>query len=132
LIETKGTHIVVELSFCNENTINNLEKLKDLLVKAAKKANATIKASYFFDFGEGISGFLVLAQSHLSIHTWPKNKYVALDIYTCGDTDPEKAVELIIKELECKKAYVSKLERGIKERNFYLHSIISKELEKTK
>ena len=60
----------------------------------------------------GITGFALLAQSHISIHTWPENGYVAVDIYTCGeDTDPAKAVDFIIKELEAEKHLVKNVAR---------------------
>ena len=60
---------------------------------ADRRANATALADETFDFQEGgVSGFVLLAESHISIHTWPEHRYAAVDIYTCGEhTVPEKA-----------------------------------------
>ncbi|MCH7988747.1 MAG: adenosylmethionine decarboxylase, partial [Planctomycetes bacterium] len=67
--------------------LNNLEFIEASMRAAAAEARATVVNSSFHKFGpQGISGVLVLAESHLSVHTWPEHGYAATDIYVCGDS----------------------------------------------
>jgi len=127
VIRTEGVHYIIEASFCDKNLLKDVEKIKEILTKAAQKARMTIKGSYFYDFNGGVSGIVIVAQSHLSIHTWPEEAYAAIDIYTCGDSYPEIAVDFILREIKCKKAHITKIDRGIKSENSYLHFITSYE-----
>src|SRR6266704_2514591 len=71
---------------CDPDAINNLEAVKGDLVEAAKRAQATIVDVVFHEFNPfGISGVVVIAESHLAIHTWPEYRYAAVDIFSCGD-----------------------------------------------
>ena len=126
MIGTEGHHYIVEASFCDEKILRDVRKLRDIFIKAAKEANMTIKGDFFFNFnGEGVSGTVIVAESHLSIHTWPEEGYAAIDVYTCGDGIPEKAVDYILKEIKAKKAHISEIKRGIKEEDGFTHSIIT-------
>jgi len=125
VIDTKGVHFIVEASFCDKKLLTNVKKIREILIKAAQKAKMTIKGDYFYDFNNGVSGVVIVAQSHLSIHTWPEEGYAAIDIYTCGDSYPEIAVEFILKEIKCKKAYLTKIDRGLKSKSEYFHSVTS-------
>jgi len=109
-----GTHLLVELRDCNPKILKNLEKVKSLMVSAVKESRATIDLS-FHEFNPfGISGVVVIAESHLSIHTWPEYCYAAVDIFTCGDViKPEVAASYLIKEFECKNPSIVELKRGI-------------------
>ena len=81
-----GRHLLLELFDCDSDAINNLESVKGALVEAAKRAQATIVDVVFHEFNPfGISGVVVIAESHLSIHTWPEYRYAAVDIFSCGD-----------------------------------------------
>ena len=81
-----GTHLLVELRDCNPKILKDLKKVKNALVSAAKEAKATIVDISFHEFSPfGISGMVIIAESHLSIHTWPEYSYAAVDIFTCGD-----------------------------------------------
>lgn len=110
-----GTHLLVELRDCNPKIIKDLAKVKNALVSAAKEAKATIIDISFHEFNPfGISGMVIIAESHLSIHTWPEYGYAAVDIFTCGDLiKPEVAASLLIKEFECKTPSIVELKRGI-------------------
>src|SRR5438132_580002 len=78
-------HLLVELFDCDPDVINNLEAVKGALIEAAKRAQATIVDVVFHEFNPfGISGVVVIAESHLSIHTWPEYRYAAVDIFSCG------------------------------------------------
>ena len=110
-----GTHLLVELRDCNPKIIKDLNKVKNALVSAAKEAKATIIDISFHEFSPfGISGMVVIAESHLSIHTWPEYGYAAVDIFTCGDLiKPEVAASFLIREFESKSPSVVELKRGI-------------------
>jgi len=110
-----GTHLLVELKDCNPEILKNLEKVRSVLVSAAKKAKATVIDLSFREFQPfGISGFVVIAESHLSIHTWPEYGYAAVDIFTCGDfIKAEVAASYIIKQFESKNPSIVEMKRGI-------------------
>ena len=110
-----GTHLLVELRDCNPRIIKDLAKVKNALVSAAKEAKATIVDISFHEFNPfGISGMVIIAESHLSIHTWPEYSYAAVDIFTCGDLiKPEVAASFLIREFESKTPSIVELKRGI-------------------
>ncbi len=110
-----GTHLLVELKECNPKIISNLKEVQNILINAAKVAEATIIEVAFHEFNPfGISGMVVIAESHLSIHTWPEYGYAAVDIFTCGSVlKPDKAVAYLIKEFQCKNPSVVEVKRGI-------------------
>jgi len=105
----------VELRDCNPKIIKDLAKVKNALVSAAKEAKATIVDISFHEFNPfGISGMVIIAESHLSIHTWPEYSYAAVDIFTCGDLiKPEVAASFLIREFESKTPSIVELKRGI-------------------
>jgi S-adenosylmethionine decarboxylase len=110
-----GTHLLVELRECNTEILKNLEKVRNALVSAAKEAKATIVDVSFHEFNPfGISGVVIIAESHLTIHTWPEYDYAAIDIFTCGDIiKPEVAASFLIKQFECKNPSIVEMKRGI-------------------
>lgn len=89
--------------------------MKEAMVDAAKRTNATIVEVAFHEFNPfGISGMVVIAESHLSIHTWPEYGYAAVDIFTCGDLiKPEEAAAYLIKRFQSKNPSVVEMKRGI-------------------
>jgi S-adenosylmethionine decarboxylase len=110
-----GTHLLVELRDCNPEILKDLTRVKDALVAAATEAKATIVDISFHEFNPfGISGMVVIAESHLSIHTWPEYAYAAVDIFTCGDIiKPEVAAAFLIDRFESKSPSIVELKRGI-------------------
>ena len=110
-----GTHLLVELRDCNPAILKSLEEVRDALVSAAKDAKATIIDVSFHEFNPfGISGMVVIAESHLSIHTWPEYCYAAVDIFTCGDViKPEVAAAFLIERFQSKNPSVVEMKRGI-------------------
>jgi S-adenosylmethionine decarboxylase len=116
-IETIGFHYVVEASGCDPEILANANRIRQIFLEAAKVGNMEVKASYFFKFSPtGVSGVVIVAESHISIHTWPEKGYAALDVYTCGTkANPEKAVDYILDKLRAKYAHVSEIKRGIEE-----------------
>lgn len=85
-----GRHILVEFVGCSSETLNDVDVIEKGMVDAAKNAGATVINSTFHHFSPfGVSGVVVIQESHLAIHTWPEYQYAAVDLFTCGDTvDP--------------------------------------------
>jgi S-adenosylmethionine decarboxylase len=110
-----GRHLLLELFDCDPDAITNLEAVKSALVEAARRAQATIVDVVFHEFNPfGISGVVVIAESHLSIHTWPEYRYAAVDIFSCGDTlQPEVAADYLVKEFGAEKTSVVDVQRGM-------------------
>lgn len=83
-----GTHILLEINNCPETLLIEQETLQNALVEAAGAAGATVVKPVFHQFSpHGLSGVVVIAESHIAVHTWPEHGYAAVDIFTCGDPD---------------------------------------------
>ena len=110
-----GRHLLLELKDCNEEVLNDLGFLKECLKEAAAKCGATVVGESFYHFSpHGVSGVVNIAESHISIHTWPEYGYAAVDIFTCGDeVAPEKACQVIVERLESKNHASIELRRGL-------------------
>jgi len=109
-----GKHTIIDLYDCNREKIDDLALLEETLLRAAKAANATIINSHFHKFSpQGVSGTIIIAESHFNLHSWPEHGYVALDLFTCGTSlDSSKAIEILIEELESKNYNIQELDRG--------------------
>ena len=85
-----GRHILVEFTGCNAEALNDVALIENAMVQAAQIAGATVINSTFHYFSPwGVSGVVVIQESHLAIHTWPEYRYAAVDLFTCGDSvDP--------------------------------------------
>jgi S-adenosylmethionine decarboxylase len=112
-----GRHLLLELKNCNKEVLDDLDFLKGCLDEAAVCCNATVVGESFYHFSpHGVSGVVNIAESHISIHTWPEYGYAAVDVFTCGDSvEPEKAAKLIIEKVEAENYSVIELRRGIVE-----------------
>ena len=81
-----GSQVVLDLYECETGHLDDIEWVKKSLVNAARVAGATIVETVFHKFAPwGISGVVVIAESHLAIHIWPENRYAAIDLFTCGE-----------------------------------------------
>ncbi len=110
-----GRHLLLELKDCDRGLLNDLDALKQLLRTAAEDCGAEILGDSFHRFSpQGVSGVVVIAESHLFIHTWPEHGYAAVDIFTCGTrVKPEVAAEILIKKLGSQNHVVIEMQRGI-------------------
>ena len=110
-----GTHLLLELKDCNPKTLGNLEFVRETLKNAALEAKATIVEVAFHEFSPfGISGMVVIAESHLAIHTWPEYGYAAVDVFTCGDLiDPRVAAKFLIEKFQSLNPSIVEMKRGI-------------------
>jgi len=114
-VKILGRHLIAELSDCNSNTLDNLELLEQCLKDAVRLSGATIVRSVFHRYNpQGVSGVVVIAESHLSVHTWPEYGYAAVDFFTCGPSvDPYKAFDYIREKLDSQNAQLTEMNRGI-------------------
>ncbi len=109
-----GKHLLMELEGCDRNTLNDVDALREALLTAADLAGATVLGDSFHRFSpHGISGVVVIAESHLFVHTWPEYGYAAADIFTCGTSvQPEVAAEKLVELLGAEEHTVMEIERG--------------------
>lgn len=127
-LKALGTHIIVELSDCNPAILSDVDQVSNILIAAAKEAKAEILQTAFHRFSpQGVSGVVVIAESHLSIHTWPEYGYAAMDIYTCGDrTDPWKACYYAAAEFQAKKMLTTEVRRGLNDEAGVFSHVVGK------
>lgn len=109
-----GRHILVEYFGCDRKILNNLDSIKRFMDEAAIRSGATIVDNVFHLFNpHGVSGVVVIAESHLAIHTWPEYGYAAVDLFTCGETvDPWKAFEFLKEKLGSNHSTTMEMKRG--------------------
>jgi S-adenosylmethionine decarboxylase len=107
--------MLLELFDCDPEAINSLDIVRASMVEAAKRAQATIVDVVFHEFNPfGISGVVVIAESHLAIHTWPEYRYAAVDVFSCGEIlQPKVAVDYLVEQLGAARASVVELQRGV-------------------
>ncbi len=110
-----GKHLLLELKDCDDEVLNDLDFLKNALMTAATEAGAMVLDESFHRFDpQGVSGVVVIAESHLFIHTWPEYGYAAADIFTCGNyVQPGKAAKVLIEKLGSKNHSTTDIPRGI-------------------
>jgi S-adenosylmethionine decarboxylase len=110
-----GRHLLVELHGCQPEQLKRVEDVKEILVGAARACGATIVDVAFHEFNPfGVSGVVVIAESHLSVHTWPEHRYAAVDIFTCGDViKPEEAAAYVASRFRCKNPSIIEIKRGL-------------------
>ncbi|MFC4165923.1 adenosylmethionine decarboxylase [Teichococcus aestuarii] len=107
-----GTHLIVDL--WGATNLDDPAHIDSVLREAAIETGATILHGHFHHFApDGVSGVLVLAESHISIHTWPERAYAALDIFVCGICNPYKAVPILKKGFGPERVQLAEHKRGL-------------------
>ena len=112
-----GKHCILELYECDAFKLNDEAFIRTTITTAAKMAGATLLNLMTHRFEpQGVTGLALLAESHISIHTWPENGYAAVDVFTCGDhTMPNRACEILRKELLAKSFSLKSFQRDTPE-----------------
>ncbi|MDD2913577.1 MAG: adenosylmethionine decarboxylase [Candidatus Paceibacterota bacterium] len=107
-----GKHILADFWFGKK--IEKKEKLERILLAAAKKAKSNPLGINIYQFEpQGLTGVVLLSESHIAIHTWPEIGYIAIDIFTCGtESMPNKALDFLRKEISPKKEKIKEIKRG--------------------
>jgi len=110
-----GRHLLLELYDCNTELLNHIKNIEEILIDAAKIVQATIIETSFHHFSPyGVSGVVVIAESHLTIHTWPEYNYAALDIFTCDETmNIDKVVDFLRDKFSANKFEKKLIKRGM-------------------
>lgn len=109
-----GRHILAELYNCDSNVLNNVQLIEKYMTEAAVKCGATVVEKRFHMFSPyGVSGVVIISESHLAIHTWPEHGYAAVDLFTCGDScDPMIAYNYLKNKFNAVSASFTELKRG--------------------
>lgn len=108
-----GSHLIVDL--WQANGLDDVALIEQALRRAVDAAKATLLHIHLHKFSPegGVSGVAVLAESHISIHTWPERGYAALDVFMCGDAEPERAIPVLREAFEPGRVIVSEHKRGV-------------------
>ncbi|MFH1459718.1 MAG: adenosylmethionine decarboxylase [Candidatus Omnitrophota bacterium] len=108
-----GSHLIIEL--WDADNLDSISKIKKIFKDAIKACGATLLRMDMHKFSPygGVSGMAIIAESHLSIHSWPEYKYAAIDVFVCGNVDPYKAIPVLRKGFKTKNIQVVEVKRGI-------------------
>ncbi|WP_025784052.1 adenosylmethionine decarboxylase [Sporosarcina sp. D27] len=123
-----GRHVLIEYYGCPSEIIENNKVIEQFMKEAADYSGATIVESVFHHFNPyGVSGAVIIAESHLTIHTWPEYGFASVDVYTCGDSvSPWKAADYLAEKLKAKKVESFEVPRGMVEK---IRQFAEKEIE---
>lgn len=114
-MDTMGRHVISELWGCNIEKLNNMKFIEETFVDAALRSGAEVREVAFHKFApHGVSGVVIISESHLTIHSFPEHGYASIDVYTCGDRiDPNVAANFIAEALEADTRENVELPRGM-------------------
>ncbi len=108
-----GKHYLIDYSHCDSEIIKFLSTVRETLLRAVRDCGATLIDSQFHQFEPfGVSGVVLIAESHLSVHTWPEDGFAAADIFTCGEMNPDVAIDRIQRDFKAQDVSVKVLVRG--------------------
>jgi S-adenosylmethionine decarboxylase proenzyme len=112
-MDARGRHMLVEYHGADPEVLQDAEGIRAVLVAAAEAAGTTVVQVVLHRFSpQGVSGVVLVEESHLSIHTWPETGYAAVDFYTCGDGDPEAAHAVLVAAFRPARWELMMVERG--------------------
>lgn len=113
-LNTLGRHILVEYYNCDSDKMGDPKFIEQHMVEAAIRAKATVVTHDFHHFAPyGVSGAVIISESHLTIHTWPEYGYAAVDLFTCGDIDPWEAFDYLEEVFESEFSESIEIPRGM-------------------
>jgi S-adenosylmethionine decarboxylase len=112
-----GAHILADLCGVAADVLRDGAVLESVLRAAAAAAGSRVLSGHFHRFGEsgGITGVVLLAESHMSIHTWPEFEFAAADIFMCGASDPTRALQVLLAALKPTRQFIRSETRGLME-----------------
>src|SRR6476660_636667 len=106
-------HVLYDAWVEDKEILATVEPMKEIMCRAAEAGGATVLHEYFHQFNpEGVTGFLLLAESHISVHTWVEEGFAAFDIFTSGPRNTDKVLEVIRDGLKPIQATVRRIVRG--------------------
>lgn len=108
-----GKHFLIELIDCDVQKIEYIDSVKEVFLEGARLSKATIISEHFHQFDPvGVSGVILIAESHFSIHTYPESRFCAFDIFTCGDMNPYAAIDYVKENFKAQDIIVREFARG--------------------
>jgi S-adenosylmethionine decarboxylase len=112
-----GAHILADLCGITADVLRDGAALESVLRAAAAAAGSRVLSGHFHRFGEsgGVTGVVLLAESHMSIHTWPEFEFAAADIFMCGASDPTRALQVLLTALKPTRQLIRSETRGLME-----------------
>jgi len=116
-MKSLGEHILIEMYNCNIDLLDNSTELESIMLESAKIAKATVVKSVFHNFSpQGVTGVIVVEESHFAIHSWPEHGYAAIDLFTCSeDMDYVSAYKFLENALQAERSSFTKVLRGEKQ-----------------
>lgn len=114
-----GRHCIADISHCKIKKLDNVDFIKKILIESAKECNLHVVNDMFYKFNPiGVSGILVLSESHITIHTWPEYDFVAIDAFTCGkNMNPNEVCEKVATKFKGIITNIKKIDRGVLDDN---------------
>lgn len=113
-MDTMGRHVISELWGCDNEKLNDMDFIEKTFVEAALRSGAEIREVAFHKFApHGVSGVVIISESHLTIHTFPEHGYASIDVYTCGNLDPNLAADYIAEALGAETRENLEIPRGM-------------------
>jgi S-adenosylmethionine decarboxylase len=115
-----GKHWIIECYECDRDILDDPARIESIMIEAVNKSGASILGSHFHSFEpQGVSGAIIIAESHFTIHTWPEHRYAAIDAFTCGELiDVDAAMEFLKVGLDTEEVILAgDLNRGIVSHN---------------
>jgi len=109
-----GSHFIIELVNCSPDRLKRVKDVKQIMRQVIQKSKtALVEASYHQFQPEGVTGMILIRESHIAIHTWPEESYAAADIFTCGqEMDPYIAIEVMKDMFEAMEVRYQTIKRG--------------------
>lgn len=106
-------HLLCDFWFDKDELLKYIDPLQTVLIEAAQAGRANVYHTQFHQFSPwGVTGFLLLQESHISLHTWVEERYAALDIFPCGAMDSDAIVQYLVDRLRPRRVNLLRAERG--------------------
>ena len=114
-MDALGRHVLAEIFGCSFEVLNDVKKVEENMVNAALEAGAEVREYVFHKFSpQGVSGVVVISESHLAIHTWPELGYAAVDVFTCGEkVNPWDACNFLVEKFKAEYMTANEVKRGL-------------------
>lgn len=108
-----GQHVIVDLHGCDSQQLDDVQFLLSLFLEAVEVSGATVVGTQIKKFEpQGVSGIILVEESHFAFHTWPENNTICFDYFTCGSVDPNYAVDFVLRQLSHTSVVYRRQERG--------------------
>ena len=107
-----GMHVIVDLYGAKD--LDNIDLIESVIRECVTECGANLLHIHLHHFtpNDGVTGVAVLSESHISVHTWPERKFAAFDIFMCGESQPEKAIDILQKRFQSESSEIKLFRRG--------------------